>query len=77
MKLSVLLSRFDQRLGGCSSRGCARPCVMNGPGVCRFALFRGAGGGLKVALLPPLFLTDYGIAPDIRLTTRAKTLQSP
>ena len=77
MKRTGLLYRFIRRLGACTSRGCARPCVMIGAGVRRLARFRDTDACRKVIRRLAFAHNRLRHAPDIRLTPRSKTLQSP
>ena len=70
-------SRFVKRLSACTSRGCARPCVVKGAVIYRIALHCAADGSYKITLLFTFVLHRLRHALDIRLTPRPKTLQSP
>ena len=77
MTLPDFLSCFSRQLNVRNSRECARPCGKNGACICRFALFCIAHGSHKSAWLYPFVSRRLRHAPDIRLTPRFKTLQSP
>lgn len=71
------ISRVSRRFSVRDSRGYARPHGMNGLCDRRFTRLRDTGASHNATLLQAAVPFSTPGAPDIRLTPRFKTLQSP
>ncbi len=77
MMFPDFISRVSRRFSIRGNRGYARPRGMNGVCDRRFTWLRDTGISHQATLRQAVVTCCFPGAPDIRLTPRFKTLQSP